>query len=683
MMNKRWFSCLLAVILSAGFAPGEKKDSAGLPPQYKKWLDEEVVYIITSKERKVFLELQSDRERDLFTQAFWKKRDPNPLTEVNEFKEEHFKRIDYANRNFGRISTLPGWKTDQGKIYIILGAPISVQHYDSLSSVYPVESWSYLGMSKYGLPDAFEVVFYKRRGVGDYRLYSPSMDGPESLVAHYSGGQTDTEAAFKQIQSESPELAQLSLSLIPGESTLGLTTLASDRLLFDINTAAQKVVQDEYAEKFLRYKDIVEVEYTANYIGNESLVVPIRDPSGIFFVDYLVELDKFSVNLFNNKYYAKIDINGNVSDKEGKTIFQYHRSLPVEMDEAQFNRAKMQKYSFHDLFPLAEGDYRFNLLIKNEASKEFTSVEKQLSLPGASALKMGDLVLSYKDEEAPLDKKKAFNVENLQLYPSPRNDFGTKDALTVFFQIFGLSQELRQNGGLRLVISQEGKELRSWVKTLQEFKSQDSFLVSLPLADIPPGYYGIRVSLLNKDKDEVLSRDNNFVVSPAAALPRPWIHSIVHTPAKDPAYLAILGEQLLKKMDFVGARDMLERAYRLNPGSPQLALSLSDALFNLKDYKSVTGTLEPYAKKNVPEVLELLGRSYQALGNFDRAILCYKDHIAHFGPNFSVLTLLGNCYYQLGDRAEALRAWERSLQMNPNQAELKKLFESLKKGSGD
>lgn len=665
--------------MGAGSLYAQKGDSAGLSPRYKSWLEEEVVYIITPIEKKVFLQLSADRERELFIQAFWKKRDPNPLSEINEFKEGHEERIDYANRNFGRISALPGWKTDRGRVYIILGAPLSVQHYDNLSSIYPAEVWSYQGMSKYGLPDAFDIVFYKRHGVSDYRLYSPSADGPESLVANFSGSQMDADAAFKQIQSESPDLALVSLSLIPGESTLGVTSLSSDRLLADINSAPQRAVEDAYAEKFLRYKDIVEVEYSANYIGNESLVVLIRDRTGIFFVNYLVELDRFSVNLINNKYYTKIDIIGNVTDKSGKTIFQYQRSLPVEMDQDQFDKVKAQKYSFHDLFPLTGGEYKFNLLVKNEASKEFTSVEKELSVPEGLALTMGDLVLSFKSEAVPVDKKRAFAVDNLQLYPAPLCDFGRNDDLTVFLQIFGLNQETRREGSLRLVIFQEGKELRTWEKPLSEQKSPDSFMVTLSTADIPPGYYEIRASVLDKGKSEILGRDGHFIISPAGTLPRPWVHSVVHRSANDPAYLAIIGDELLKKTEFAAAKEPLERAYRLNPDSPQLALSLSEALFSLKDYKSAEKILEPFSGKGVSEVLELLGRSYHASGEFDKAILCLTGYISHFGPTYPVLTVLGDCYYKLGNRDEAIRAWERSLEMNPDQGDLKRLLESVKK----
>ena len=91
-------------------------DSAGEQPRdkYRKWLEEEVAYLITQKEKEVFLKLISDREKDLFIDAFWKQRDPTPGTDQNEFKDEHYQRIQYANQWYGRGTTTPGWKNGSG-----------------------------------------------------------------------------------------------------------------------------------------------------------------------------------------------------------------------------------------------------------------------------------------------------------------------------------------------------------------------------------------------------------------------------------------------------------------------------------------------------------------------------------------------------------------------------------------
>ena len=104
---------ILTVVLSVlffSFLPGKTKVSE-LPPKYRKWLEEEVVYIITPTERKVFLQLQNDREREVFIKSFWSQRDPNPHTEENEFQIEHYRRLQYCKDHLGRGTPTAGWRT--------------------------------------------------------------------------------------------------------------------------------------------------------------------------------------------------------------------------------------------------------------------------------------------------------------------------------------------------------------------------------------------------------------------------------------------------------------------------------------------------------------------------------------------------------------------------------------------
>ncbi|MCJ7487188.1 MAG: GWxTD domain-containing protein [Candidatus Aminicenantes bacterium] len=171
-MKIRLLSVVIIIALAVPFGIlGQSK--IALPEPYKKWLDEEVVYIITSHERDVFLSLQADKERDIFVEAFWKHRDPEPATPKNEFEEEHYRRLNYANATFGRSTPLPGWKTDRGRIHILLGPPKNIEQYTNVNGVHPVEIWFYLGDPELGLPTGFNVIFFKRDGAGDYILYSP------------------------------------------------------------------------------------------------------------------------------------------------------------------------------------------------------------------------------------------------------------------------------------------------------------------------------------------------------------------------------------------------------------------------------------------------------------------------------------------------------------------------------
>ncbi|MGB3862096.1 MAG: GWxTD domain-containing protein, partial [Candidatus Aminicenantaceae bacterium] len=234
-----------------------------LPPRFKIWLEQEVSYIITPLEKEVFLQLQTDRERDFFMEAFWKHRDPTSGTPENEFKEEHYRRINYANFHFGRTAPLPGWKTDRGRIYIILGEPRGIDRYTGETQIYSTEVWFYQGLTHLGLPSGFNLVFFQKDGVGEYVLYSPSADGPQALLTSYYGDQADYVQAFQTLKKINPILAKVSLSLLPGESTqYGRPSLASDMLIQNIYTVPQKELKDNYAQKFLAYKDKVEVEYS-------------------------------------------------------------------------------------------------------------------------------------------------------------------------------------------------------------------------------------------------------------------------------------------------------------------------------------------------------------------------------------------------------------------------------------
>ena len=132
-MKRLIISILIVVLLNSQF--GLSKEKVNPPENYKKWIEEEVAYIITSKEKSVFLQLKTDRERDIFIEAFWKQRDPTSGTARNEFKEEHYRRVSYANEYFGRGTPRPGWKTDQGRIYIVLGKPNSIETYENVMNV--------------------------------------------------------------------------------------------------------------------------------------------------------------------------------------------------------------------------------------------------------------------------------------------------------------------------------------------------------------------------------------------------------------------------------------------------------------------------------------------------------------------------------------------------------------------
>lgn len=654
-----------------------------LHPAFRKWLEEEVVYIITPREKEVFLMLETDRERRIFIEAFWKQRDPVPETPTNEFKEEHERRIKYANQWLGKDSPGPGWRSDMGRIYIILGEPKSVERYENVPNVHPVIVWNYTGMSQYGLPNNFNVAFFKRHGMGEYELYTPVKFGPQALMPLYDGDHTDYMNAYYRLMNIEPGVAGISLSLIPGESHELLTpSLASEILIGQqIPSAPHEIVKDSYAEKLLKYKDIVEVEYTANYIESESLVKAIQDRSGIFFVHYLVEPQKLTFVQYENRFSANLEVNGSVTDMSGNMVYQFERKIPIEFNKTQIASIQKKLFSYQDMFPLVAGNYRLDLLWKNTVSKEFTSLETAITIPPSPGLRLGPLILANRLDNASQyrGKNKPFVIGDRQLLPSPRNDFSKADTLYLYTQIQGLTNDLKQTGSLRYSISNDQGVLFSSDKTLKEYQDPANIIEEFPLKDLPANYYQIKVTLLSSEKEELQSEQSPFYVSPVEFLPRPWLISMPMPPSSDPSITNTLGNQFLNKKDMSQALALLEKAYQTKPLDVDFSLDLCRALYETKEYQRIKKIAQPFLddERKYP-FLQIMGESSQALGELSDAINYFKEHLAYYGTDLRALNAIGECYLQLGNTEEALIAWERSLELNPAQEELKKKVQALK-----
>lgn len=688
---------LSAVILLALAGPlgilGQSK--IALPEPYKKWLDEEVVYIITAHERDVFLHLQADKERDIFVEAFWKHRDPEPATPKNEFEEEHYRRLNYANATFGRATPLPGWKTDRGRIHILLGSPKNIEQYTNVNGVYPVEIWFYLGDTDLGLPTAFNVIFFKRDGAGDYILYSPVGDGPRSLIAdsmggyrdvsRVSGSMSDDMAAYKALQELEPNLARQTLSLIPNEAVQpGYASLASNRLMATIFASPQKKVEVDYADAILKYKDFIEVEYTANYISSEVLIQVIRDETGAFLVHYTIEPAKISAEEAGGKYDIRFRLTGRVSDAAGRTVHQFDKDFPFSLTADELEEVRAKSISIQDVFPLVPGTYTFDILLKNVLSKEFAGAGKTVVVPGpGGAVRMSPLLLAYGAEKrpSPPGERVPFKAGDDQLLCQTRKAFSAKDSLVLFFQLYGLTEDLRTSGTLRTTFYREDKEFLSRTGKVPAGKDGMSVLDAQPLADFPPGYYQVRVTLLDGQGREAAGAKENFEVSLAATVPRPLVISKVVPSVKRQDDLYTMGVQNMNTGDLERALARLAEAHALDPGRREYAVAYAQALFRSNDFRRVKEILLSFAGETEPaaEVLALLGQACHALGEFQEAATHYAAYLSRFGANIDILNYLGTCYFQLGNREEAVKAWTKSLELSPNQEKIRVLLESLKK----
>jgi len=675
----------------------EAKKNPRLPHTYKKWLEDEVVYIVTPREKKAFKQLETDKQRDLFIEEFWRQRDPVPSSPQNEFREEHYRRIEFANKWFGRGLPKPGWRTNRGRIYILLGEPITRQtHYDM--RIYPIELWFYQGGK--GLEPFFYVLFFKRKGAGEYKIYSPLRDGPNALCVEtsdmpseaaiqqsardrfFTGKRQEAEIggiAYETLYSVSQDLAQASLSLIPGASRTH--PVGSDRLLGNIEVHPQRKVDDEYAYEFLKTKAVVEVNYSVNYIGNTNTVKTFCDEKGVFFVHYAVQPEALSLEGYEDKYYSQFKTSGRVTDIEGRTIFQFSKSYPMEFTKKEVKAAKLRPMNIQDFFPLVPGYYRFNLLLENVVSKEFTSFEKDVFIPEISeSPRMSSLLLAYQTSEVKEPLRRAFQSSQIRIYPSPNNQFSSKETLCIYFQAYVLGEGLKEEGGISYNIFRGEDEIYSRAKEIKDYQTQMDFVEKFSLEKFKPGRYSVKVSLLDKDRKEILSeREEFFILS--IPFPRAWTYSKKMPSSSDSVYSYLLGAQLLNRGEIEKAQKKLKEAYLENKDSPDFVLAYSQALLISKEYEKIKEILIPFLEKPVENysLYAILGKAFQELEEYEQAISHYQKFVSHEGASFQILNAIGQCFHELGNMEEALRAWEKSLEIKPDQPEIKEKIEAIKK----
>ena len=277
--------------MSTPSAGAAAKDKVVLPPQYKQWLERDVAYLITRGEKSDFLKLRTDEEREHFIETFWAIRNPDPSSPINTFKEEHYRRLAYAEDHFGIGKRVPGWATERGHIYIVLGEPKQMATYQTYDRVRPMQIWFYESPSP-ALPPYFYVVFYKQDSFGDYRTYSPYFDGPQELITER--GMTVPEALQMIQRDVGQEVARTSLSLLPDEPVNTQDphpSMQSDIMMSVIHDLANSPANVD----MLQRRAALMTVSARLLVGGETLGVlaaPLRDAEGNVKVHYLMRLKK-------------------------------------------------------------------------------------------------------------------------------------------------------------------------------------------------------------------------------------------------------------------------------------------------------------------------------------------------------------------------------------------------------
>jgi GWxTD domain-containing protein len=670
-----------------------------LTPEHRKWLEEEVVYIITKQEKEVFLSLQTVEERSLFIEAFWDRRDPTPATRENEFLKEHYRRLEYANRVLGRDSTRPGWKTDRGKFYIILGEPREIQRYDGLNEVVSNEIWFYQGDTNLGMPPRFNLLFFKENDIGEYELYHPYGDGPEALIRGGYQFRTEQNRAVDVLEIVSMELARASL-------TVDLTEQVGDFLsarntyqpitpyvrppmnvevtIANIEESPIRKVRTDYLDAYLRYRDQVSADYSFRFVPSRQCYAVFHGPQDIPFVHYSVELDPENFSLEQSedgkKFYTTLDVSMEIRDTAGNLVATSENSPFIELTLSQMQAVSSHPVAYQDSFPLLPGDYSLSLVVKNRATKQFTAAEKDLRVePVPAGPALGGIIAGYKTELGQTEaSQRVFQLGSEIVYPAVDASFTPSDTLYVFAQVWKATPENLVRVSLRR--DQEnvlGRDIRL------EGPGLGSILDEFPLVGLEAGNYQLQVELLDASSAVVAERTADMRISPRSEISRAGF-VIRHSFNSDvPGLLALAkGQQYMALGRLAEAEESFSRAVAAeNPDLVMAKWKLANVLLYSRRAEDALRLLVPIEKEHAqePDLVDTLGLAYYMKGEYRQAVGYLERSVTLRPPQSPLLNALADSYQSLGEIGKAKEVFERSLAMNPEQQAVKERLAALGK----
>jgi GWxTD domain-containing protein len=710
-MNTTFLKVVLGAValgLLLGLPAVAQSQAPQLAKKYETWINEEVAYIISPKEKEVFYKLESDRDRDLFIEEFWKQRDPTPGTPRNEFKDEHYRRIDFANRRFGPASSKQGSKSDRGRIYIKLGPPIDVQEFQS-ANTFPMELWYYRGDARLGQRGVLRLLFYQQFGAGDYKLYNPVTDGPKSLlpdpnrkpesqgISRITGqarglsvpralpaqwDATDRNAYYLLAEFGTDEVAEASFSLIPGSRDIGSQILSSVTLLGDVEAYPLKKIKEDYALDFLAHKATVEVSYSVFSMSNHSRLAVLQGPSGDFLLHYVIVPENLTMENYQNNYFADLRTNIRLSDERGVTLYQGEKSIPVELKKEELEAVKNSSFQLYDALPVIPGAFTVNLLLENTVSKEFTTLERNITVPDGRNLGLSPVILARRVNRGGLPSvaTQAFQVGSLQVYPSVNNAFQNTDRIFVFFQVYGIRPALMDEGFIECTVFADNVEvLKTPRRKIADLESGRDFVEELGAQALKAGTYILKAAVLDKSGRELLSGNTSLLVT-ETPVPSAWVAAQASPPSDDAQTLYLLGTQFLNMGDAERASEKLAGAHSKKPDSLDYAVGYARVLLMTTNPRLAGQVLAPFAGMEGEnfDLCECLGRVAQGQGEYREAVSHYQKALALKGGVVEVLNFLGECFLNLGEREQALRAWQKSLEINPDQERIRNLIKEQK-----
>jgi GWxTD domain-containing protein len=500
-----------------------------LETPYRKWLNEDVAYIISDEERTAFKRLQTDEEREQFIEQFWLRRDPTPDTVENEFKEEHYRRIAYTNENFA--SGIPGWKTDRGRIYITYGPPDEKETHPSggtyerpseegggTTSTFPFEQWRYRYIE--GIGTDINIEFVDPTMSGEYRM---TMDPSEKDALLYVPGAGLTMMEQMGMSSKNDRFNRTD------GTHLGVPFGAETEKMNQFNRLEQFAnLQKPPAVKFKDLESAVNSRISYNILPMKVRedFFPLTEASVLTFITLQFDNKDLQFHAKDGVQKAAVNIFGKVSTMTRRIVTNFEDTVEVTSPAEYLQQTAQRKSIYNKSVPLAPGTYRLNVVAKDVVGGNLNSYEVALVVPRMDGEKLtaSNIVLADLIEHVPTKSigMGQFVIGTSKVRPRVDDIFKRDEKMGIYFKIynFGTDGENRiPEGEVSYEVTKNGTNEKIFETTEDVSKipgasaNQVTIEKLLPLKDLLPGQYTLRVKITDKFRKQVLTPSAQFTVT--------------------------------------------------------------------------------------------------------------------------------------------------------------------------
>ena len=495
---------------------------------FRKWLREDVSYIISDEEKAAFKRLQTGEEMEQFIEQFWLRRDPTPDTIENEFKEEHYRRIAYANERFA--SGIPGWKTDRGRIYITFGPADEVESHPSggsyqrpyeegggFTSTYPFEQWRYRWIE--GVGQDIIIEFVDPTMTGEYRM---TMDPSEKDALLHVPGAGLTRMEEMGLADKADRFTRTDgTRLGTGDSPLPHRMNQFERL---------RIFADLQKAPPVKFKDL-EAAVTStikyNLLPMKARADYIRMTNSTVLTNITLQFDRKELNFEDEEGVSRavINIYARITSISRRVVNVFEDVVTTEVPTQFLAEASRGSSIYQKSVPLAPGTYRLNIVAKDVISGNMNNYEMPLRVPNyeEEELGMSSVILADLIEKVPTRSIGAgqFVIGSSKVRPRMDDEFKRNEKMGIYFQIYNFQadeQTRKPDGAIEYEVVRKGDNERifEFAEELASIEGASANQITvekiLPLQNLEPGEYMLRMRVTDRLRGSELTPEATFKV---------------------------------------------------------------------------------------------------------------------------------------------------------------------------